>query len=334
MGHRDVLMAKIAIIGAGGFIGGHVCAEALAQGHAVYGFFKSAPTDPAGILKRFAGVEISDCREPGFPERVSRIRPDAVIYCVSLDHRKSEEDVTETISVNLSPLVFLLRHLAGSENFCSFVYLSTAQIYGPIGHGTPLSPASSVSPRNLYALTHLFCEQAVEMYGRLADSDFLNVRITNSFGFPIFPSASSEWLVLNDFCKSAVRKGQISMSSDGVALRDFVWVRDVAKALVAHATKSETSGLVDFASGTSISVLDAAHVVSKVAANRTGRKVPVIGPKATGIGPNKSRQKIETFNPKYFRDLLGDQGSSGLEHAIEQLIEYELDKMEREEGQH
>jgi len=326
-------MAKIAVIGAGGFIGGHVCEEALARGHDVYGFFRTAPADPKGLVDQFAGVEISDCREPGFPESVSRISPDVVVYCISLDHRESEVDVARTLAVNLSPLVLLLRHLARSETNTSFLYLSTAQIYGTIVDGKLMSPESSVAPTNLYALTHLFCEQAVEMYGRLADADFLNVRITNSFGFPVFPSASSEWLVLNDFCRSAIRKHQISLNSDGMALRDFVWVRDVARGLVAHAANSEKSGLVDFASGTSVSVADAAQLVSNVANRKTGREVPVLGPNLSGIGFSEPRKEVETFNPEYFKYLLEGEGFLRLEAAIEQLIDYELDELEREEGQ-
>ena len=72
-------MARIAVIGAGGFIGGHVCAEAVRQGHEVYGFFHSSPTDPLGLVQELAGVEIADCREAEFHGRFVGVQPDAVV---------------------------------------------------------------------------------------------------------------------------------------------------------------------------------------------------------------------------------------------------------------
>ena len=317
-------MARIAVIGAGGFIGGHVCAEAVRQGHEVYGFFHSSPTDPLGLVQKLAGVEISDCREAEFPGRVAGVQPDAVVYAVSLDHTKSEVNVAETIAVNLVPMISLLRVLAASDALNSFVYLSTAQIYGPIENGKQLSSASPLLPGNLYALTHLFCEQVLDMYGRLTGKNFLSVRITNSFGFPVFPSANSGWLVLNDFCAAAVHKGKIVLSSDGKGLRDFVWVRDVARGVVGHASNPGPSGLVDFASGTSISVLSAAQTVSIVATKKTGRTIRVVGPDDSDFGLDDMDQSIKTFDPEYFLNLLGDEGPVALEAGIEELIEYEL----------
>lgn len=319
-------MARIAVIGAGGFIGGHVCAEAVKCGHEVYGFFRSSPEDPLGLIQDFAGIEIADCREPEFPDRVAGVKPDAVVYAISLDHTKSEENVAETIAVNLLPMVSLLRVLAASGTLKKFVYLSTAQIYGPIEYGKRLSSASPMLPSNLYALTHLFCEQALEMYGRLAGTNFLNVRITNSFGFPVFPSANSGWLVLNDFCAAAIHEGEIVLSSDGKGLRDFVWVGDVARAVVDHASNPGPSGLVNFASGTSISVFDAAQIVAMVAAKKTGRTIRVVGPETSNFGFDSMGQSIGTFDPEYFLDLLRDGGPVALEIGIEKLIDYELEK--------
>ena len=68
---------------------------------------------------------------------------------------------------------------------------------------------NSPAPLNIYGLTHFLSEDICSYYNVNTETKCINVRLSNSYGSPVFNENSCWWLVVNDLCKSAFLKNKI-----------------------------------------------------------------------------------------------------------------------------
>ncbi|HKY65254.1 MAG TPA: NAD-dependent epimerase/dehydratase family protein [Acidimicrobiales bacterium] len=141
-----------------------------------------------------------------------------------------------------------------------------ALAWAPIGEDAPLDP------RNVYAATKLHQEHLCALFAREHDGVTTTaLRYHNVYG-PRMPCDTPYAGVASIF-RSAVARGQVpQVYEDGRQTRDFVHVRDVARANVAALTaRTPVPGPLNVASGVPRTVLDLAE-----AACRGTDLVPVV----------------------------------------------------------
>jgi dTDP-L-rhamnose 4-epimerase len=120
---------------------------------------------------------------------------------------------------------------------------------------------AATDPRNLYAATKLHQEHLCGLYGREHGAPVTALRYHNVYG-PRMPHDTPYAGVASVF-RSAVVRGQApTVLEDGRQTRDFVHVRDVARANVAALTVDEpVHGPLNVASGRPRTVLELANAV-------------------------------------------------------------------------
>ncbi|MDQ3729912.1 MAG: NAD-dependent epimerase/dehydratase family protein [Actinomycetota bacterium] len=118
-------------------------------------------------------------------------------------------------------------------------------------------------PRNVYAATKLNQEQLCTVWAREARAPLISLRYHNVYG-PRMPRDTPYAGVASIF-RSALESGQAPrVFEDGAQLRDFVHVRDVARAnLLALEAAHGVSGAFNVASGTPRSIGEMAGELSK-----------------------------------------------------------------------
>ena len=84
---------------------------------------------------------------------------------------------------------------------------------------------------NIYGLTHFLSEDICSYYNVNTETDCINVRLSNSYGSPVFMENNCWWLVINDLCKTAFSKDEIKLLSDGSPQRDFIQSSDICRAI-------------------------------------------------------------------------------------------------------
>ncbi len=149
----------------------------------------------------------------------------------------------------------------------------------PLGaDGEPLRPVpvpetAPTDPRNVYAATKLHQEHLCAAFGREAGLAVTALRYHNVYG-PRMPRDTPYAGVASLF-RSALERGEAPrVFEDGGQLRDFVHVRDVARANVLALTSDDpVDGPVNVCSGAPRSVLDMASALCDAFATSTGRVV-------------------------------------------------------------
>jgi UDP-glucose 4-epimerase len=160
-------------------------------------------------------------------------------------------------------------NVQGTENICralgvkgvgKIVYLSTFHVYGC--SSGEINEKTGINPNNNYALTHFFAEKLVELYSRKYKSDYCIFRLTNSYGCPKTPTTDKWYLILNDLCRQAYNTAVIKLDSNGNALRDYIWMGDVAA--IIHKSLSSSDLNNDFFNLSANNILSVKNVVKIV----------------------------------------------------------------------
>jgi dTDP-L-rhamnose 4-epimerase len=121
----------------------------------------------------------------------------------------------------------------------------------------PVEESAPTDPRNVYAATKLHQEYLCSLWGRSAGAPVVALRYHNVYG-PRMPRDTPYAGVASIF-RSALADGRPALVfEDGGQTRDFVHVRDVARANVLALTSDIRSGAYNVASGTPHTVLDMA----------------------------------------------------------------------------
>ncbi|MFC6088207.1 NAD-dependent epimerase/dehydratase family protein [Saccharothrix lopnurensis] len=231
---------RVLVSGASGYIGRVVVAELATAGHT-------------------AVPLVGDVRTCGAVRDV-----DAVVHLAGLGRvRESFEDPVRYYDVNVGGTVNLLRSAPPR-----FVLASTAGVYGAPPSG-PVAEDRPRAPVNPYAASKAAAEDVVEWAARAGLVSAVALRLFNVAG----GGDRDDTRIVTRACGAvAGRLPAVEVFGDGSAVRDFVHVRDVARAFVAAVERPVTGYEVLNVGSTPASVADVLASVARV----TGREVPVV----------------------------------------------------------
>jgi dTDP-L-rhamnose 4-epimerase len=125
----------------------------------------------------------------------------------------------------------------------------------------PVDESAPADPRNVYAATKLHQEHLCRLWGRAAGATVVALRYHNVYG-PRMPRDTPYAGVASIFRSALVAGRPARVFEDGGQTRDFVHVRDVARANVLALTAGVPSGAYNVASGTPHTVLDMAAALT------------------------------------------------------------------------
>lgn len=236
-------MAKILVTGGAGFIGSSVVEELLAEGLSVVvlddlstGKLENLP--PEAETLRIVVGSILDA------ETVRDVMKgcDAVIHFAAIASvQASVENPVLTHQVNFDGTLLLLE-MARITGIKRFLFASSAAVYGDASEGA-VSENSPVSPLTPYAIDKLACEYYLKHYYRTFGMECTAFRFFNVYG-PRQNPASPYSGVISIFASNSMAEKPLKIFGDGMQTRDFVYVKDVARILVASITNQAMIGEV------------------------------------------------------------------------------------------
>lgn len=313
---------KIVVTGGNGYIGARLCQYLANKGEQVIPLcFSSVPENEEWKNMMF-GILQGDIRQEETIFKIAALKPDVIIHLVSLDHNASEREPGLVNQVNVLPTWRLLDSCT-KNGLKKFIYFSTIQVYGKLPNAI-IDENYPVNTVNTYGLTHLLSEQICDHYNRKTETNVISVRLSNSYGDPIFHENNCWWLAINDLCKNAFINKEIRLLSDGTPQRDFIHGNDVCKAIYCLINSDEK--LIDntyhICSGETVTIMEIAKIIKKEFQLRYNQSLPIVTPE--GIIKEK---KINFSSEKYTIDnnklqTLGYFPDYPLSQGVNELFSY------------
>ena len=295
-----IQVQNILITGANGYLGAQISRHLALKGHRITALcYPEAPKD-TDWCELMEEVIVGSVAERNTIDVLKHRSFDAVIHLVSMDHHQSQIVTPEVAaSVNVQPCWMLLDAFKDS-GLKTFLYFSTIHVYGVLQNNL-ISEKQPLNPGNVYALTHAMCEQICDYYNRTTDMNCLTVRLSNSYGHPVFTENNCWLLAVNDLCRTAFTEKKIKLLSDGSPVRDFVHGSDVCEAvelLCEKVPKTTDHNTYHISSAKTYTLLELAGFVKEEYEEMYGETIPVCTPSEEDVSDfgqfsNRARYQID-----------------------------------------
>lgn len=294
-------MQKIIVTGGAGFIGSHIVDMLVSDGYEVHivddmSAGKEGNINPKAIFHK---VDIRD------KEKLVEIFKGAscVFHEAAMPRvQYSIENPIETNDVNVNGLLSVLE-ACRLNNVQRLIFASSSAIYGepdvlPTREDMPINPMSPYSAHKYIGEVYL------KLYSKIYRLETVCLRYFNVYGPRMNPDGAYP-LVIGYFMKLLSEGKPLSITGDGTQTRDFVNVKDVAKANIL-AMKSDKVG-----SGEVINIGGGERFSINYIAELIGGKVEYIAPR---IEPHDTESDISKA-----KELLNWEPSISLEEGIKEI---------------
>ena len=226
---------RAVVTGGAGFIGSHVVDALLADGYAVV-VIDDLSSGSRANLSAAAQFQHLDVRSPEAATLVREGQFDLLVHLAAqMDVRKSVVDPMNDASVNIIGALNLLEAVRASPHRPRVVFASTGGvIYGDFVE-PPNAEVASKDPESPYAIAKLSVEFYLAYYARVHGLDTIALRLANVFGPRQNPHGEAGVVAI--FCQRIVAGRALTVFGDGQQTRDYVFVADVVRAVLAAATR-------------------------------------------------------------------------------------------------
>lgn len=218
-------MYEVAVVGSSGFLGAATMKAFDVAGCSAVGFTLERPMFVDGVLDEAAeGVR-------------------TVVWCASRINPLLAAEHPELVARDAADLHEALEHfLTWPRPPRVIAFSSGGTVYGPPA-APPYAESMEASPVNAYGAAKL----AIERQLRESGLESVSLRIANAFGPGQRPAPGQG--VLAHWMEAVLSGGEVHLYGDATATRDYVFVDDIARAVVAAHAAEAPPAIVNIGTG-------------------------------------------------------------------------------------
>jgi len=254
-------MKNVIVTGGAGFIGSHIVEELLQHQYQV----TVIDNFSTGRIEHIQHLPINlydyDITNPQVIDLIASLRPDYLIHqAAQVSVADSVKDLLHDEQVNVKGSLHMIKAaiIAGVEKL---VFASSAAVYGnPVE--LPISVEHPTRPESPYGLSKLTVEHYLTMANKFYQLPYSILRYSNVYGPR--QDAKGEGGVVAIFSDRLSENKAPLIFGDGNQTRDFVYVKDVARANV-KALLPEENVCVNVSSGTSVTINELFQYMKNIA---------------------------------------------------------------------
>ena len=233
---------RVLVTGGAGFIGSAVCRYLVQEvGATVLNVDKLTYAGNVESLRELKGstsyhfIKKDICDRQAMDDAFATFRPDGVIHLAAESHvDRSITSAADFISTNIVGTYVLLeaaRHywsnLTGEkQRTFRFLHVSTDEVYGSLGSTGTFSETTAYDPSSPYAASKAAADHLVSAWHRTYGLPVVITNCSNNYGPFHFPEKLVPLMILN-----AIHGKPLPVYGDGRNIRDWLFVRDHARAL-------------------------------------------------------------------------------------------------------
>lgn len=247
---------RVLVTGASGFVGPHTVAALASRGHDVVALRRRRDL-PSAVLKNCAEVIAGDLRDPIVQQQAVH-NVEAICHLAAYipenfgNHHEAESCYRTNALGTLE-----LASVAAKEGIKRFIYISTANMYGP--SSSPATEADSVFP-DKFASYYFVSKLAGEIHLVHACRQSATTAIALRIGSPYGPDEPKK-KVVPTLIDLAARGKPLRVAHGGKPTYNFVFVKDVADC-VASAVECGPPGIYNISSGEQTTLRELAQAVA------------------------------------------------------------------------
>lgn len=181
-----------------------------------------------------------------------------------------------------------------------FVHISSAAVYGD-PQFLPITEDHPKSPKSPYGVSKLSAENYVKLYSSLYKLDTVILVPFNAYS-PLQKENDPYAGVIFKFLKAIQEGSPLLIEGDGLQTRDFIHVKDIAKAIHLSLEKEEAKNqIINIGTGNPVTIKDLASILLKL--SKSSIEPKYVSPRKGDIYQSyctiNLSSKILTFSPSY-----------------------------------
>ena len=268
---------KVLVLGANGFLGSHVVDYLVEEGFLVRAFDMYADYSNTRFFKNEA-IELFEgnfLNQTDIKDALSDIS--YVIHLVSTTNpATAESDPLIDIDTNIRGSVELFQQCVSNAKIKKIIYSSSGgTVYGDHDINRPISEMDYTWPVSPYGIGKLTVENYLHYFDKKFNQPYTVFRIANPYG-ERQPTARKQGGI-PIFTEKIMKDELITVLGDGSMIRDYIYVKDVAKIIAKSLKKTLKHSVYNVGSGeghTVSEIIKEIEIATQKKAKIENREVP------------------------------------------------------------